>query len=66
MATKSKTTIVTQEVADSDGFRSPSNYYVVNCMGDLVFFSAKKRDVAQKAADEEFGSGKYTIRVWKI
>ena len=66
MATKSKTTVVTQEVADSDGFRSPSNYYIVDCMGDLVFISAKKRDVAQSIANAEYGDGKYTIRCWKI
>lgn len=66
MATKNKTTIVTQEEADSDHFRSPSNFYVVNCNGDLVFYSTKKREIAQQMADAEFGVGKYNIRVWKI
>ncbi len=63
---KTKTTVVENEVADSDGFRSPSNYYIVNAFGQLVFVSAKKRDAAQKWVDEEYGPGKYTIRVWKI
>lgn len=63
---KSKTTTVTIEEADADGFRSPGNYYIVNAFGDLVFISAKKRDVAQKLVDEEYGNGKYTIRLWKI
>lgn len=66
MATKVKTTIVTIDEAEYDGFRAPSNYYIVNCMGDLVFISAKKRDVAQKVANEEYGEGKYTIRSWKV
>lgn len=66
MTTKTKTTEVTIEEADADGFRAPSNYYVVNCMGNLVFISARKRDVAQKVANEEYGEGKYQIRSWKI
>lgn len=66
MTKKIKTTTVTIDEAEYDGFRAPGNYYIVNAFGDLVFFSAKKRDVAQKLVDEEYGTGKYTIRLWKI
>lgn len=63
---KVKTTVVESEVADADGFRAPSNHYIVNAMGELVFISSRKRADAQKWVDEEYGAGKYTVRVWKI
>jgi hypothetical protein len=63
---KDKTTTVTIDEADADGFRAPGNFYIVNAWGDLVFISAKKRQTAQEWADNEYGSGKYTVRLWKI
>jgi hypothetical protein len=63
---KTKITRHSQEDVECDGFRSPSNFYIVDCMGDLVFISAKKRQTAQQWADAEYGDGKYTVRLWKI
>lgn len=63
---KDKTTTVTIDEADADGFRAPGNFYIVNAFGDLVFISAKKRQTAQQLVDTEYGAGKYTIRLWKI
>lgn len=64
--TKVKTTVIESDVADADEFRAPSNYYIVNAFGQLVFVSARKRDTAQQWVDSEYGVGKYNIRVWKI
>lgn len=41
----------------------PSNYYIVNALGQCVFFKTKDRIKAQKKCDEEYGKGHYKIRV---
>lgn len=66
MTTKTKTTEVTIEQADEDGFRAPGNFYIVNAFGNLLFVSAKKRQTAQRWVDSEYGDNKYQIRLWKI
>ena len=42
----------------------PSNLYIINAMGDRVFFKTKDRAAAQQAADELYGA-KYKIRTIK-
>jgi len=63
---KVKTWEVTAHEADKDDFKAPSNHYIVNAFGDLIFVSARKRQAAQEWVDSEYGVGKYNIRVWKI
>ena len=52
---------------EQEGFvmNCPSNLYIINAMGDRVFFKTKDRAAAQKQADLDWGKGKYTIRVVK-
>ena len=43
----------------------PSNLYIINAMGDRVFFKTKDRATAQQAADELYGKGRYVVRTVK-
>lgn len=40
----------------------PSGLYIINALGDYVFFMTRDRKKAQELADREFGSGKYKVR----
>lgn len=42
---------------------APSNFYILNCLSQAVFFKTKSREKAQQACDEEYGKGFYKIRV---
>jgi hypothetical protein len=44
---------------------APSNFYILNSLGDRVFYKTKSRAEAQRVADEEWGEDKYTIRAVK-
>jgi len=44
---------------------APSNFYILNSLGQRVFYRTRNRAEAQQAADEEYGKGRYTIRVVK-
>lgn len=46
-----------------DTFRDPAKYYIVNAMGDAVYYRTRSRQAAQDQADAEYGVGKYRIRV---
>lgn len=53
---------------DSDGesvFKHPSKYYIINSLGQYVYYHCRDRALAQSACDEEYGSGKYKIRTSK-
>lgn len=62
---KIKSTVVLEQDADNDDFKAPSNYYILNALGELVFYQTRSRAIAQTWANEEY-NGKYTIRLWKI
>lgn len=55
-------TVPAEERYKSD-FRDPAKYYIVNAVGDAVYYSTRSRQKAQELADEDWGKGKYTIRV---
>ena len=40
----------------------PSGLYIINALGDYVFFMTRDRKKAQEVADREFGVGKYKVR----
>ena len=52
---------------EEEGFvmNCPSNLYIINAMGDRVFFKTKDRAAAQNAADELYGKGRYIVRTVK-
>ena len=43
---------------------SPSNFYIINALGEKVFYLTRDRAIAQKEANEDYDS-KYTIRTVK-
>lgn len=57
MNKKIKTTEVSVDIE-----RAPSNFYIMNAMGNFVFFHTKDRDEAQRASDALYGKGFYQIR----
>lgn len=40
----------------------PSKFYIVNSLGQHVFYHCRNRQDAQNAADEEYGKNKYVVR----
>lgn len=63
---KVKTTAVEFEDREMEGFKDPSKYYIVNAMGNYIYFHCKDRAAAQLAVDMEYGKGKYTVRSAKM
>lgn len=43
----------------------PSNFYIINALGERVFFKTRNRQLAQDACDEMYGKGRYVIRTVK-
>ncbi len=41
---------------------APSHFFIINALGDYVFFKTRSRQKAQASCDAVFGKGKYTIR----
>lgn len=46
-----------------DTFIDPAKYYIVNAMGDAVYYRTRSRQAAQDLADKDYGTDKYRIRV---
>ena len=44
---------------------TPSNFYIVNGLGDSVYFLTKDRAKAQAVVNELYGDNKYVIRAVK-
>lgn len=44
---------------------SVSNFYIINALGERVFFKTKDRALAQQASDDLYGKGRYVIRAVK-
>lgn len=55
-------TVSTQEF-ESDEFRAPSKFYIRDAMDNFVFICTRRRNEAQSWADNEYGYGKYAIRI---
>lgn len=51
------------EVNECFTLNAPSNFYVLISTGDRVYYKTRDRLAAQKQADEDWGVGKYKIRV---
>ena len=44
---------------------APSNFYVLISTGDRVYYKTRDRKLAQQASDDDWGKGKYVVRVVK-
>ena len=54
---------VSEEERMDDNFKPPSRFYIVNAMGEGVYFKTHSRSKAREKADELYGAGKYSLRV---
>lgn len=57
-----ETIIVSYEDFNDPDFHYPSNYYIVNCFGEYVFYKTRSRQKAREAVDSSFGVNKYQVR----
>lgn len=55
--------VVGSQERDSDDFKAPGKYYIINAMGDAVYYKTRDRQKAQQMADQDYGVGHYTIRL---
>ena len=44
---------------------SKSNWYILDALGNRVYYLTRNRADAQRQADEDYGKGRYTIRAVK-
>lgn len=65
---KIKKTIIDNHLlseTDDDGnltHPAPSKYYIINALGQAVFYHCRNRDDAQRESDKEYGINKYKIK----
>ena len=54
---------VSQEERMDDDFKPPTSLFIINAMGEGVYFKTRSRPLAQAEADHIYGAGKYTVRL---
>lgn len=62
MSKTRSTTVTFVEYKDPE-FKAPSKYSFINAMGDVVFIHCLSREKAQEWINENYGKGKYKVRV---
>lgn len=45
-----------------DDFRDPASFYILNAMGEAVYFKTRNRIKAQEWADKLYGKGFYIVK----
>ena len=56
------TSITEQERENTEDFKHIAKWYIIDAMGDTVYFRKRERKDAQAICDEMYGKGKYTIK----
>jgi len=56
-----KTTVVSFELTQEEDYKHKSKWYIVNAMGEVIYYHCRDRAAAQKQCDSDYG-GKYKIR----
>ena len=54
---------VSQEERMDDDFKPPTSLFIINAMGEGVYFKTRSRPLAQAEADRIYGADKYTVRL---
>lgn len=54
--------VVQESERFEDDFKDPTAYFIVNGLGDAVYFKTRSRAKAQTLADEMYGKGFYTVK----
>lgn len=60
-----KTTVVSFEVYSEEEFSHPSGYFVVDCLGNRVYYHSRDRGICQQEVDKDYGKGKYSVKATK-
>lgn len=68
MSTKEIETIIINSYVDMDDpeFKAPSNYYIINSLGDRVFIISRSRAKATQYITDNYGAGFFKLRTMKI
>lgn len=68
MSTKEIETIIIDSYVDMDDpeFNAPSNYYIINSLGDRVFIITRSRAKATQHITDNYGAGFFKLRTFKI
>lgn len=61
-STLKKIVVVPEQQRFEDGFIPPSKFYIIDYMGDGVFFRTHSRATAQSLADEIYGKNFFLIK----
>lgn len=61
MSKEPKTTIIQFEQKHEEDFKDPSKWFIMNALGEYVYFHKRSREDAQKVCDEEYGKGRYKV-----
>lgn len=61
-------TIIIDSYVDMDDpeFKAPSNYYIINSLGDRVFILTRNRAKATQYITDNYGKGFFKLRTIKI
>lgn len=54
--------VVQEKDRFEDEFKDPTAYFIVNGLGDAVYFKTRDRAKAQALSDEMYGKGFYTVK----
>lgn len=57
-----KIIIVSEDERWDENFKEPTALFIVNAMGEGIYFRTRDRLKAQEIADELYGKGFYTVR----
>lgn len=58
-------TVVSYEVYSEEEFSHPSGYFVVDCLGNRVYYHSRDRSICQQEVDKDYGKGKYSVKATK-
>lgn len=58
-------TVIGYEVYSEEEFSHPSSYFIVDCLGNRVYYKSRDRALVQQEVDKEYGKGKYAVKAAK-
>lgn len=68
LSSKEIETIIIDSYVDMDDpeFNAPSNYYIINSLGDRVFIISRSRAKAEQWITDNYGGGFFKLRTMRI